>query len=214
MLLFSTNPEDSRLAKKGLDYYKNITPAQWFSFQVNKPLESQFVFLERDYFSTKALLKRIDIPTRAGMEKEPLFPIDFGRISFDRQNKMSDKFLKEISIQDSVKNIWSYYSRMGAKQPPPTQQSIDSLFQVIQEDVQKITSRGGKVIFVRTPSSGVFLQIEQQIFPREHFYPEQQLICPEDSHLSPTDAITYTKSLVKVLETEKGWSFPNKIKSN
>ena len=231
MLLFSTNPDDSRLAKKGLDYYKNITPAQWFSFQVNKPLESQFVFLERDYFSIKALLKRIDIPTRAGMEKEPLFPIDFGRISFDRQNKMSDKFLKEISIQDSVKNIWSYYSRMGAKQPPPTQQSIDSLFQVIQEDVQKITSRGGKVIFVRTPSSGVFLQIEQQIFPREHFwnrilsltgapgihfmdYPEQQLICPEDSHLSPTDAITYTKSLVKVLETEKGWSFPNKIKSN
>ena len=100
-----------------------------------------------------------------------------------------------------------------------------------REDVQKITSRGGKVIFVRTPSSGVFLQIEQQIFPREHFwnrilsltgapgihfmdYPEQQLICPEDSHLSPTDAITYTKSLVKVLETEKGWSFPNKIKSN
>lgn len=231
MLMFSSNPEDLRLAKKGIDYYENITPAQWFSFHVNKILESQFVFLERDYFSTKALLKRIDIPTRAGMEKEPLFPVDFGRISFDRQNKMSNKFLKEVSIQDSVKNIWSYYSRMGAKQPPPAPKSIDSIFELIQKDVQKITARGGTVVFVRTPSSGSFLQLELQIFPREQFwnrvlditgapgihfmdYPEQQLICPEDSHLSPNDAIIYTKSLIRVLETEKGWSFPHKTKTN
>lgn len=231
MLMFSPNPDDAKLATKGLDYYKNITPTQWFSFQVNRRLESQFVFLERDYFSITALLKRINIPARAGMEKEPLFPIDFGRISFDRQNKMSEKFLKEVSIQDSVKNIWGYYSRMGAKQPPPSPKSIDSVFQVIEKDVKKIIARGGKVIFVRTPSSGIFLQIEQQIFPREqlwervlkitgapgiHFmdYPDQQFVCPEDSHLSPTDAISYTKSLVKVLETEKGWSFPNKTKSN
>lgn len=227
MLLFSPNGDEMGLAKKALSYYKEITPAQKFSFQVNRILESQLVFLERDYFSLKALLKRIPIPERKGIMTEPYFPIDFGRIDFNRQNRMSAKFLKERSIQDSVKNIWAFYSRIAAQQPPPTQQSIDSIFQVIQKDVEKITARGGKVIFVRTPSSGTFLQIEQQVFPREQFwnrilqmtgaqgihfmdYKEQQFICPEDSHLTPEDAVIYTKSLVKVLETEKGWNFPNK----
>lgn len=227
MLIFSTNPEDLRLAKKAIDYYKDITPAQKFSFQVNRVLESQFVFLERDYYGIKPMLKRMPLPKRKGIMHEPYFPIDFGRIDFNRQDKMSQKFLKEKQIQDSVKNIWAFFSRMAAEMPPPTQQSIDSIFLVIQKDVQKITARGGKVIFVRTPSSGTFLQIEQQVFPKEHFwnrilqmtgtpgihfmdYKEQQLICPEDSHLNPEDAIKYTRSLVKILETEKGWSFPYK----
>lgn len=227
MLVFSTNGDEMGLAKKALNYYKDITPAQKFSFQVNRVLESQLLFLERDYYSIKAILKRMSLPQRKGIMPEPYFPIDFGRIDFNRQNRMSAKFLKERSIQDSVKNIWAFYSRIAAEQPPPTQKSIDSIFLVIQKDVQKITARGGKVMFVRTPSSGTFLQIEQQVFPREHFwnrilqmtgapgihfmdYKEQQLTCPEDSHLTPEDAVIYTKSLVNVLETEKGWRFPHK----
>lgn len=227
MLMFSPNGDQMGLAKKAHSYYKDITPAQQFSFQVNRVLESQLVFLERDYFSLKALLKRMPLPERKGIMTEPYFPIDFGRIDFNRQNRMSARFLKERPIQDSVKNIWAFYSRIAAEQPPPTQKSIDSIFLVIQKDVQKITARGGKVVFVRTPSSGIFLQIEQQVFPREQFwnrilqmtgvpgihfmdYKEQQLICPEDSHLTPEDAVIYTRSLVKVLETEKGWRFPNK----
>ncbi|MBS1566440.1 MAG: hypothetical protein JST39_18800, partial [Bacteroidetes bacterium] len=31
--------------------------------------------------------------------------------------------------------------------------------------------------------------------------------CPEFSHLKPTDAVAYTRGLVDILKTEKGWVF-------
>ncbi|MEJ7674685.1 MAG: hypothetical protein WKF59_18795 [Chitinophagaceae bacterium] len=33
--------------------------------------------------------------------------------------------------------------------------------------------------------------------------------CPEWSHLTPQDAIKFTRSLIKILE-QKGWVFPDK----
>jgi hypothetical protein len=38
-------------------------------------------------------------------------------------------------------------------------------------------------------------------------------ICPEWSHLQPEDVLTYTQELVRILETEKGWSFSKKASS-
>jgi hypothetical protein len=39
-------------------------------------------------------------------------------------------------------------------------------------------------------------------------YPElSKLQCPEFSHLTPNDAVTYTTNLVGILEKDKGWSF-------
>jgi hypothetical protein len=33
------------------------------------------------------------------------------------------------------------------------------------------------------------------------------MICPEWSHLSSKDAVTYTKELLRILIQEKGWKF-------
>jgi hypothetical protein len=80
------------------------------------------------------------------------------------------------------------------------------------------------VIFVRTPSSGPFWEIESKMMGRDklwdpllaitntpgiHFkdHPEtSNFICPEWSHLKHEDAIEYTTHLVRHLE-EKGWKF-------
>ena len=33
--------------------------------------------------------------------------------------------------------------------------------------------------------------------------------CPESSHLSPEQAVVFTKNLIKILKEEKGWTFNN-----
>ena len=81
-------------------------------------------------------------------------------------------------------------------------------------------------------SSGPFREGEKKVFPRERFwnrildstgapgihfedYPSlSHFQCPEFSHLTPSDAIVYTKSLVEIIEKEKGWSFNNKASVN
>ncbi|MEO7393651.1 MAG: hypothetical protein ABIU11_01850 [Chitinophagaceae bacterium] len=102
---------------------------------------------------------------------------------------------------------------------------LDSFLLSIKKAVDKIKTRGGQVLFVRTPSSGGYLQGEQMGFPREqywnklldttgcpgiHFmdYPAiANFICPELSHLTPADAIVFTKEFIKILNQEKGWKF-------
>lgn len=224
--LFS--PNGSRVTD-GIKYYKERTPAQKFSFKLNHILESQLVFLDKDYLSLNALLSKV-VPPRHGVYAGPDFPMDFGRITFDRQNKMTDRFVADTNLQNKVKGIWQAIGKMMSTMPRPTPAQEDSIFTTIQNDIDKIKARGGQVIFVRTPSSGPVLMGEKMGFPRKkywdrllaltncqgiHFedYPETaNMICPEWSHLSPKDAVIYTKELVRILAEEKDWRF-NKTQS-
>jgi hypothetical protein len=83
------------------------------------------------------------------------------------------------------------------------------------------------LLFVRTPSSGKYLEAEKFNYPRGEYwdsllaftnckgiyfedFPEiASFVCPEWSHLVPADGVMYTKALINILE-EKGWSFPHK----
>ena len=211
----------------GIKYYKEQTPAQKFSFKVNHILESQFVFLDKDYLSLNGLLSKA-VPPRPGVYPGPDFPMEFGRVTFDRQTKMTDRFVSDTNLQNKVKGIWGTFGKMAATMPRPTAAQIDSIFMTVKNDIDKIKARGGQIVFVRTPSTGPFLMGEKMGFPREkywnrllaltscpgiHFedYPAlANFHCPEFSHLSPSDAIVYTKNLIKILEEEKGWRFRNK----
>lgn len=227
-LTFSPLPFNLKRINDALAYRKKITPAQRFGFQVNHVLESQFVFLDRDFFSLNALLNKSGIPPRAGVYGDLDFPVEFGRVNFERQDKMTEKFTRDTSLQNKVKDIWASIGKMNAMGPPPTQAHFDSIFSVIKTDVEKIRSRGGQILFVRSPSTGPFREGEKKAFPREKFwdriltstgsqgihfedYPSlAHFQCPEFSHLTPADAIVYTTNLIEIIEREKGWSFPNK----
>jgi len=46
-----------------------------------------------------------------------------------------------------------------------------------------------------------------------HFkdYPAiDHFVCPEWSHLRPTDAVIFTENLVQIIEKDKGWKFSHK----
>jgi hypothetical protein len=236
-LFFSTSPRNTSEPKERIEYYHKRTPAQRASFVVNHALESEFVFLDRDYFSLNALLDELPVPKRKGVFALPWgCPMDFGRITFDRQNVMTNKFLTDTTIQNKVKGLWDFYRKMAPPLPPPgpklnayyvsAKAEQDSILAVVKADVDKIKARGGQVMFVRTPSSGPYLMGEKMGFPREKFWDRILAVtgcpgihfedypatahfqCPEFSHLTPADAVVWTKNLVEILK-EKGWSFPN-----
>lgn len=208
-----------------IKYYKNITPAQKAGFVINHALESQFVFLDKEDFSLPALLDKLEIPSRKGVMMLPYFPIEFTRVHFNRQSFMTEKLVTDTNLQKKVTSMWMLYADMSKKFPPPSGDTLLKKMEQVKAASDKIRARGGKVLFVRTPSSGPYWMGEQMAFPREkywdkllevtgcpglHFkdYPAlDHFICPEWSHLSPADAILFTKGFIQALQQDKGWKF-------
>ena len=224
ILFFSTSPHNLESPLDNIHYYKDRTPAQRASFAINHLLESQLAFLDKDNFSLNAHLRKLPIKDRTGIHSEPIFPWQFGRVNYDRQETMTTDFVNDTSLQRRVTNIWEFF-RSISKEPPASGAKLDSLLNVVKVATDKIKARGGSVFFVRTPSSGPFWQGEQMGYPREkywsrilqttgcdglHFkdYPAlSHFICPEWSHLKPQDAIVFTKEFIRILRKEKGWKF-------
>lgn len=224
-LFFSNAPHHRETPDKNLAYFKDQTPAQRWSFPLNRMLESQWVFLDKDNFSLNACLDALEIPSRPGVFMMPIFPLDFQRVTFERQMYVTDRFVADTALQNQVKGIWALFGRMAQGAPPMPESELDAIFQSVQTATDKIRARGGEVLFVRTPSSGPLLENEQRAFPRDkywdrllvvtqcpgiHFSDHEALahfVCPEDSHLSRTDAAVFTQALAQILEQEKNWRF-------
>ena len=208
--------------KKKIAYYKERTPTERFSFQIDHALESEFVFLDQDNFSINAMLDNMHIPSRPGVFPGLFFPMGFSLVNFERQSYMSPDFVADTNQQNAVKAVWAYGIQRRAASPMP-KETLDSIFISVKINIDKIRSRGGDVMFVRPPSSGAYKEAEMKGFPRAAYwdrlltftnskgvhysdYPgTADLVCPEWSHLCPADAVIYTKSLVKALKEEKGW---------
>ncbi len=226
-LFFTNSPHNITEPAENIDYYKKRTPAQQFSFLVNHFLESRFVFLDKYAFSLNALIDELPIAKRKGVFALPYqCPMDFGRITFDRQNIMTNKFLTDTTLQNHVKALWDFYRKINTE-APASGAKLDSIIATVKKDCEKIKARGGQIMFVRTPSSGPFLIGERMAFPREKYWESLLSItncsgihfqdypaianfqCPEFSHLKQSDAIIFTKNLINILQ-EKGWRFPHK----
>ncbi len=96
--------------------------------------------------------------------------------------------------------------------------NMDGLLRRVSSAVRAIRNRGGQVVFVRFPSSGTVLELEEQAFPRArywdvfaagipapaiHFLDYPALAgfeCPEGSHLDYRDATPFTKALARILK--------------
>jgi len=221
-LFFSNAPHNAENPNKNIKYFHEQTPAQRASFMINKPLESMFVFLDKDHLSLNAKLDELELKSRPGVFMMPVFPMDFERCTFDRQMYMTPAFVADTVQCNKVKSIWQFFASMSKKAPPMPKSELDAIFKSVKIATDKIKARGGQVLFVRTPSSGPYLQGENIVFPREkywdrllaetqcpgiHFmdYPAiAHFDCPEFSHLQLKDAVTFTKEFVKILNTVDG----------
>ena len=229
-LFFSRNKKVAeKTASEFEEFYKKWTPAQKFSSYVDYLIESGFVFLEKNKFSLNALLDDLPVINRKGVVVRAVFPKGFSMNTARRQSFMDVIFLKDTLQQQRQQKNW--LAGGFPKAPAISGDSLETVFKEIKNNVDKIRSRGGEILFVRTPSSGLYRAAEEKYIPRKrywdallaytnspgvHFedYPEiAHFKCPEWSHLSPQDAIVYTKHFIKILAEEKGWVFPKKINS-
>lgn len=211
---------------KRVKYWKDATPAQKASDKINFALESQFTFLDKDLFSLNAMLIDLRIADRKGVRGEVIFPPKFSYVTFDRQEVMTDAFAKDTAMQNWQTGIWSMFGALS-DDPQVGGDTLQKIFDEVKTSVAKIIKRGGRVIFVRTPSSGGYWAHEPIQFPREkyydkllsttgckgiHFkdYPDMaNLICPEWSHLKKEDAVLYTQALIRALQKEGWFTRPN-----
>jgi hypothetical protein len=223
-LFFADFSPNDAITNKKIAYFRNRTPTQRFSFQVDRVLESQLIFLDQENFSLNAMMDQLKIPHRPGVFEMPIFPIEFEGNYFTRQSYMTPKFLADTSLQNRQTAIWRFFASIRTD-PPPSGDKLEAILNSVKLNVDKIVNRGGQVIFVRTPSSGPYLMGEEKGFPRTaywdrllavtgckgiHFkdYPAiAHFVCPEWSHLASDDALIFTKNLIKILQDEKGWSF-------
>ena len=223
ILFFNLAPYNSQSPMAGINYYKSRTPAQSVSILLDKPMEANLAFLNSGFLSLNALINKLHVPDRPGIHSGPEFPQDFTPNMFNRQSKMTDRFLADTNLQNEVKGVWTMLGK--DRTPPMNGKVLDGFMQGVKNDVLKIKARGGDVIFVRTPSNPPMFIGESMAYPRKLYwdrlldvtgckgvyfadYPATaRLVCPEWSHLSPNNAIVYTKSLVDIFEKEKGWEF-------
>ena len=223
-LFFNQAPFVYKTPVDNLTYYKQETPSQKFGFIVNKALESQLSFLDKEEYSLNALLALSKVPNRQNVYEFPDFPAGFTPVTFDRQSYMTDDLVKDPRQIKQVTDVWELFGKLGAKAPPITVGATDSIIASVKAAVDKIKARGGQVIFVRTPSSGPMLAMEKVAFAREKFWDKliaatqcegihfqdypgiADLECPEFSHLSMLQAKSFTISLIHILQ-DKGWQF-------
>ena len=225
-LFFGRNKKRTeKSAVEGIEYYKKWTPAQKFSARINYFLESQFVFLDKDKFGLNELISEIGNPKRIGVFERPHFPKGFGLTSAQRQSFMAESFLCDTMQQKRQQQNWLITGGASDRSLGIKGDSLEMIFKEVKEAIDKIRGRGGKVLFVRTPSSGTYLETEQLVYPRQKYwdallaytntpgiyfkdYPGlASFICPEWSHLKPVDAVVFTINLIEILRLEKGWNF-------
>jgi hypothetical protein len=223
-LFFSMAPPNMETAIANIKYFHDRTPAQRASFELNKVLESRLAFLNKDYYSLNAQLDGLKIQSRPGVFVMPLFPMNFSKTTFERQEYMTDEFVANTAERNWVKGNWVFFAKMAHMAPPTPPQVYDAIFKSVKENINKIKARGGEVMFVRTPSSGDYFKGENMGFPRDKFwnrllnetdcpgihfmdYPAMDHFdCPEFSHLKVSDAVLFTKAFFNELSKQKGFT--------
>ncbi len=210
-------------AHNSLKFYPDWSMAQQASFRVNQALESQLMFLDEERFALRFLLDRLYIPNRPGVFAIPPFPLPFTVNYFNRQTSITEEFMADTALQNQQKQIWVGLFT-NAPKVPMADSTLNAIFDDVKASVAKIQARGGKVLFVRMPSTGPIREFEKQAFPREkfwdrllhetgapgiHFEDYPQLAsypCVEWSHLGPEEAKAFTRDFIQIMQQETGWS--------
>lgn len=204
-----------------LKYFRKESPSQrigqWLSMHLVEPW---FAFYNFDY-ALDTVLKRQPWTARPGKT----WSMSVRRLSVteaDRNTYMWDKVETDPDYRALMCEIWLHDLAPSDDDPPPAKRQEDAVKQIERavKAVHTLQARGVKVLFVRSPSTGPYLEYDERYFPRKtswdlllartgapgiHFqdYPQLQgLEQPEWSHLSHAAAEQYTASLYRIIERD------------
>lgn len=200
-----------------VDYWKEQSPSERFGHQVGLQLSRQLAFLDSAYTLT-TLIDRVDIPDRDGFRRPYLDVWKLWETSGDRQTFLWGRIETDERLREHARLVWGPFDGKAMDEAGITRAVNDAV-----DAVKKIRARGGEVVFIRTPSAGLYYEHELQSAPRAktwdrllwetgafgiHFEDHAQmrnLDVPEWSHLSRESATRFTRAYVDVLSREVPW---------
>jgi hypothetical protein len=208
--LFGNNPE----------YYEKESPTQWLSQQISMLIEPHLAFYDNSNMALFTLIERVDYFENSVANHSPVSKIwELSYSKKDRNTKMFWKVEDDLAYQHNAQMAWRNLMQLGAKRGPAPFDH-DAYMLGVVADVNTIRSRGGDVVFVRTPSSGDYRPGEAKNQPRDKFWDRlltetnsvgvhfedhaelQGFRIPEWSHLHSEDAPKFTEALVPILNAK------------
>ncbi len=207
---------------KALDYFRHEGPGQrvgqWLSMRLVEPF---FAFYDPD-FALATVLHRQDWPLRPGMTPHTRVR-KLSVCDAYRNTRMWDKVETDAAYRTLARRIW-----MEDTDPPDAEQratiarearrQIDRAVAV----VRRLRERHIDVVFVRMPSAGPYLAVENRDLPRaatwdvllretgapgvhfEDYPPMQGYDLPEWSHLAARERPRMTRALYAIVQ-QKFW---------
>ncbi|HJU07996.1 MAG TPA: hypothetical protein VJ727_05890 [Rhodanobacteraceae bacterium] len=206
-----------------LKYTRKQSPSQrigqWLSMHFVEPY---LAFDDPDYALPTVLARQEWWPARLGMHSRTPVRKLMVVVDEDRASHIWDKLEKDPVYAKLAQSIWTQHLAPSPDDPSPAQlqKTIDEQIARAAAAVAKLRKRNVQVIFVRTPSTGVYLAWENKVFPRAktwdvllaktgapgvHFqdHPELQgFWLPEWSHLAARDAMRFTAALYAIVERD------------
>jgi hypothetical protein len=208
--------------------YREWSPADVWEATLGRPLEEHFAFIQQEDLTLKQLILDLPWQKREGAFA-PRLPPHFAQIDLDRRTRMLERVESDPAFRERIRAVWP---PLFLGPPRPAVLSEEAWAKIFadawsatlaqaKKNVDAIRARGGRVIFLRMPSSGVLREIEDRITPRAtHWerllretgapgiyyldYEElRDFSCPEYSHLSASDSVQFTRKLIAVLQREK-----------
>ncbi len=195
------SPEEER-PQHNVNRYDSRTAGWWLEEEISSWIDQQFV-LRQSGFSLQPMMRRI------AQRQWPQLPRTI--ISLDRQQRyffpknMTVTYDKPREPLDTIHpyDPSSFYRDMGK----------------LRARVNKITQRGGKVIFIMMPLTGYSRDSALKRYPRELFFDKliaesgatagvhfmdypalRELVPPDETHLDQSDMARFTETLVGILK--------------
>jgi hypothetical protein len=190
---------------------------QWLSMHL---IEPYLAFDDPDY-ALQTVLARQPWPARPGLHSF-IRVRKLAETEADRNTHLWDKVGTDLGYRALARRIWLQEFVPSDDDPSPAEALKVEKEQIerMAKAVAQLRARGVKVLFVRMPSIGPYLQYENQNFPRArtwdallaatgapgiHFedYPEMQgYNLPEWSHMTRTEAERFTAVLYRIIERD------------
>jgi hypothetical protein len=216
---FATDASDAAgpsLASTPADYVRRFHNTTGFSGRFATPLlERRLRTLVQQ---TLVLRQAALVPTAGNLadwwDKRSLPPPSRRVMMPDRSEKADYRSL-DAEVLERTKQWWVVRNRvLGAAAGP---EEVQSGLNVLEHMVRRIQGRGGRVVFIAFPISGVIAEMEERNIPRSrywdvlasytsaltiHFRDYSELAsfeCLEGSHLDFRDATRFTEAFAKIL---------------
>jgi len=200
-----------------LDYWKDQSPSERFGHQAGLFLSRHLAFLDSSYTLT-ALVDQVNLPNRGEIVRPYLDVWKVWETTDDRQTFLWRGIEGNEHLREHARLAWGPFDGK-----PMDEAAIARACKEAADAVKKIRARGGEVVFVRSPSAGLYYENELHSAPRARTwdrllketgafginfedYPGMRgLDVPEWSHLSRESAVKFTRAYVGVLAQDVPW---------